>query len=263
MGVSWALDLTLQGELGENGFIYDFSIVKSLTREALKKSLDHCLLVSADVQKKMRGASEHWQLNEKWSYQCPERCVYQFATSDISKVTIEREIESIISQALREPDIRVTATLRELIIPDASLFQYTHGIVGHQGYCQRPLHGHSSQLEIIVDDVRRKDIEQNIISQVFSKNIHLTNRFQLQHTKAWEVGQRGPIGEIAKIYYEGSKGNYEVCLPADKVLLLPEETSIECLTHFLASHVDKLGEAKKSIRVTCREGLNKGATAQL
>ena len=44
-GQSWHVDIAIEGELDENGFVHDFSLVKSLVKETLKSSVDHALII--------------------------------------------------------------------------------------------------------------------------------------------------------------------------------------------------------------------------
>ena len=260
IGSSWYVDLFLKGPIRGNGFVYDFSIVKSIARQALKKSLDHSLIVNSDVSYQLKGSQEHWQLDQNWSYLCPEGCVYQIDTKDITAQTLENEISKAIATELDDNAIHITTRLREKKShAGTNAFQYTHGIPGHQGMCQRPLHGHSSTLELYQGDTRQTEWEKNISENLLGRNIHLSTPRHLTKNDTWEIGKKGPTNKNINLAYQGSHGSYEVSLPANKVLLLPEETSIECLTQFLAEYAKTTFKGQSPIKAICQEGVNKGA----
>ena len=62
-GQSWYVDVWLTGMLDENGFVFDFSPLKSLIKQTLSSTLDHSLIIPVQSQSVQYG---EWEGGEKW-----------------------------------------------------------------------------------------------------------------------------------------------------------------------------------------------------
>lgn len=50
VGASWQVDAELDGELGEDGMLFDFGVVKPWIKGAIDGGFDHTLLVPTEAQ---------------------------------------------------------------------------------------------------------------------------------------------------------------------------------------------------------------------
>ncbi len=77
-------------------------------------------------------------------------------------------------------------------------------------------------------------------------------------------GTRPESTQPLTISYQGSLGLYEATVPANRVFITEEETSIESIAQELANLIASEGiEAGGPIRVKCFEGIGKGAIAEI
>lgn len=275
IGQSWIVDLEVSGELDKDGIVQDFSELKKQVRKSLKESVDHALLIPIKSEfVKFRTTSngdECWMLTSvagrgkkavDWSYTCPKGAVYPIRSKSLDRETIALEINKTMGRRLPENITSYKISLREEDIdPTEAVFRYTHGITSHSGMCQRLFHGHRSCIEVHIGEVRRPDLEQYLVWEVLGKNIHIASESQVQ-TTGLEVGARSQSTEPVTIGYTSKSGLYEGILPANRVFVVPQETSIEIIAHTLAEVVRaKVGDTEDRIKVACYEGIEKGAVA--
>jgi len=155
----------------------------------------------------------------------------------------------------------VKTKLREEVAdPTEAFFRYTHGIQCHDGLCQRLFHGHKSRIEIYVGDERRPDLEHFICRELFGTEIHIASPAQIK-SGSIEPGTRGTEKQEVRLEYTASQGRFEAILPADRVFVVQDETSIECIAKELAGVVRERIGGMERIQVRCYEGINKGAVA--
>lgn len=274
IGQSWLVDIMVSGALDDNGFVFDFSHLKSLVRQVLRSSVDHSLLIpimSSQVQFSETETGEMWRLKAKarltnvdfdWEYQCPKGAVFPIRAISITKEILEQECARLIRHRLPQSIYKVDVKLREEAAEStAAFFSYTHGITGHDGNCQRLFHGHRSLIEIHVNDERRPDLEHFIVRQVFDSSVHITTPSQVVSGDV-KMGQRGTDGSHIRLKYQGSFGNYEGLLPSNKVFLVEDETSIECISRQIAQIIAQR-EPHAKVKVACYEGIGKGGVAEI
>ena len=275
VGQSWHVDVEVSGALDPNGFVYDFTHLKKLVKHVLKSTLDHALLIpvmSKQVFYQEAADGELWTLKAKArltgldteiQYSCPKGAVYPIRSVTITPAIIERECARLIRHRLPESVHGIEVKLRrEDAEPTAAFFNYTHGIPGHEGLCQRLFHGHRSRIEIHVGDERRPDLEHYIAREVFDSMIHIATPEQVVGGGA-VAGRKPDSKDAVKLAYSGSFGRYECIIPANKVFFVGQETSIECITRELARHIADIEPTILPIKVSCWEGIGKGATARI
>ncbi len=273
IGQSWHVDISVSGVLDSNGFVYDFSDLKRLVKHVLKSSVDHALLVpimSSQVQYAETEAGEMWKLKAKarlsnldsdWEYICPKGAVFPIRAVSITKELIEQECTRLIRHRLPQDILKVEVKLREEHAePTAAFFRYSHGITGHAGMCQRLFHGHRSLIEVHINDERRPDLEHFIAREVFDSNIHIAAPSQIV-SGPYEIGRRGDSEAPLHLSFNGSFGHYEARIPSNKVFVVEDETSIECISQQLV-RVLAAKEKNSKVRITCYEGIGKGGIAE-
>lgn len=275
LGQSWKVDLAITGPLTENGFVFDFSSLKKLVRQVLKSSVDHALIIpinSQNVQFKGMPSSECWTLKSKtaksasehqWTYLSPNGAVFPTRSVVVNRQVLEQEISKSLRHRLPTEISNISVQIRdeELEATEAT-FRYTHGIAGHEGMCQRLMHGHRCRIQIFVGEERRPDLEHYIARDVMDTNVHFTTPSQFRRGEI-PVGRKGNRGETITIGYTGSHGEFEATLPAERVFVVDRETSIECITFEIARLIKREENTTEKVRVVCYEGIDKGAVAEV
>ena len=275
MGYSWHVDVLASGVLDKNGFVYDFSDLKLLVKQALGSTIDHSLLIpvmSKQVQFQESKEGELWKLQTRsqltgedsyWEYRCPKGAVFPLRTVSITHAIIERECTRIIRHRLPEEILSVQVNLREEQAgPSSVFFRYTHGIANHKGLCQRPFHGHRSLLEVHIDDKRRPDLEEYAISKILGKSVHIASTSQVVG-RTTKTGDNREPQEMVQIAFKGKLGKYEAFIPTDRILLVKNRTSVEIISNHIARLLTKKIKEGEMLQVKCFEGIGKGAIAQI
>lgn len=271
VGQSWHLDVWLTGALDENGFVFDFSPLKSLIKQTLSSTLDHSLIIpvqSQSVQYTEIESNEHWILKSKargetretrWEYTCPKGSVFPVHAVALKQSVIEQEFARILRHRLPATVLGLSVKLREeSIATTEASYRYTHGIQGHIGLCQRLFHGHRSRIEVYVGEERRPDLEHFISREIFGSNIHIASLGQIKSGRG-ENGKRGTTDEPVTLSFAGTLGMYEGTLPSNRVFFVEAETSIEAIARELARVIKAEEKTSEMVRVVAYEGIDKGA----
>jgi 6-pyruvoyl-tetrahydropterin synthase len=278
VGQSWFVDITVSGKLDENGFVHDFSHLRKLVKQVLKTSLDHALIIP--VQSKLvhyqeTDRGELWRLqaksrltgvNSEWTYLCPKGAVYPIRSVQVTREIVEQECSRLVRHRLPEDILSVEIHLRkEDVLSGQSFFRYSHGITSHEGLCQRLFHGHRSLIEVYVADERRHDLEQWLAHEVLGSIVHVASISQVvDPPENLKPGVRPDFTAPLTLSYRGSMGLFEAKVPANRVFLVEEETSVESLCQELVQLIANEGvEIGAPIRVKCYEGIGKGAIAEI
>jgi 6-pyruvoyl-tetrahydropterin synthase len=275
IGQSWYVDVWLTGTLDENGFVFDFSPLKSLIRQTLSSTLDHALIIpvgSQTVQFSEFDNAERWTLRSKsrgesrearWDYISPKGSVFPVHTVGLKTSNIEQEFARILRHRLPPSVHQLAVKLREeTILPTEASYRYTHGITGHNGLCQRLFHGHRSRIEIYIGEERRPDLEHFVVREVFGTNVHIATLDQIKSGNG-EVGFRGKTEEPLTLSYAGTLGSFEATLPSNRVFFVEGETSVESLAREVARLIKREERPTEKVRAVCYEGIDKGAESIL
>ena len=271
VGQSWYVDVWLTGALDENGFVFDFSPLKSLIKQTLASTLDHSLIIPVQSQSVQYGESElgeRWILKSrargesketKWEYLCPKGAVFPVHSVSLKTNVIETEFSRILRHRLPSTVMGLSVKLRdEAIAPTEASYRYTHGIQGHNGLCQRLFHGHRSRVEVFIGDERRPDLEHYLAREIFNSNIHIASLNQIKAGQG-EVGHRGSTDSPVTLSFAGTLGSYEATLPANRLFFVESETSIEAIARELARVVKRDEKTQDVVKVIAYEGIDKGA----
>ncbi len=279
LGQSYRADVTLTGNIGANGFVYDFSKIKALVRDVLKSSIDHALVMPINSQQvQFRGMEnlgkdkfEWWSMKSKakaeqdfdWEYRGPTGAVFPTRSVAVTRQALEQEVIRSLKHRLPQEISHIHVALREEEV-DATeaVFRYTHGISGHDGMCQRLLHGHRSRIQVMVGEERRPDLEHYIVRDVLGSNVHIATPKQFK-SAVIPPGTRGKTKEPVVLAYDAANGHFEAVLPADRVFSVEHETSIECVALELAKLIKREENTSERVKVILCEGIDKGAIAEL
>jgi 6-pyruvoyl-tetrahydropterin synthase len=277
-GQSWRVDVTLTGAVGVNGIVFDFSSLKKLVRQTLKSSIDHALIIPINSQAvQFRGAAaetgECWYMRSRsgkggaeleWEYKSPKGAVFPSRSVALNRQVVEQDFCRSLKHRLPEHITHVSVTLREEEAePTEAVLRYTHGIGGHEGHCQRLLHGHRSRLQVFVGDERRPDLEHWIVRDVLGSNVHIASPSQFKAGPTIEPGTRGKGRDLVTLSYEASQGLFEATLPAERIFVTEPDTSIECLAQTLAQLVKREENTAERVKIICWEGIDRGSVAEL
>lgn len=257
IGRSWYVDIQLSGELDSNGFIYDFSLLKTKIKNLIKGTLDHVLLAPQNLSAlEIEEQGEFIAIAyDSWLYRGPKSGVLVL---DCQAITTEILADKLaeLAKPLVPPSITdIAFNLRDEVSSDSeSFFCYTHGISGHQGNCQRLFHGHRSKIEIFLDGKRNSQVEASFLDEIMGRQFHIIGRDQI-------TDQRGGSVEVS---YTGSHGQFSGKIPANKSHILPGATSIEMITDYffakLKVHLQQVAYPYSQVELRCYEGIDKGSS---
>jgi 6-pyruvoyl-tetrahydropterin synthase len=252
-GQSWHVDVSISGSLDDNGFIYDFSLLKKSVKTALKETLDHALLIpknSAEISishKDGRVMVREGGL----SFDGPSQSVYLLPCDRVDTACIEAEFNKILKARLPDRVLLVQTTLREENCSEGEFFHYTHGITGHEGRCQRLFHGHRSLVEVFVNRQKRRDLEKILAESLFKGSIHFADESQISSIE----------NGFVNVEYAATEGLFKGSIPQSQVFMIDKGTSIETLVEFFASSLEKDIAKGDLLEVFGYEGIGKGAVA--
>jgi 6-pyruvoyl-tetrahydropterin synthase len=270
-GQTWLVDVSLSGELDDNGFVQDFGALKHMVRQTLRSTLDHTLLLpvgSKNVRFIENGAGESWMLKSRnsdtgeefeWEYQCPKGSVYPLRTLGISRDIVQQEFERVIRHRLPETVEQISVRFRDhSSVASRSCYRYTHGIQGHLGLCQRLFHGHRGRVEVYTHNQRRPDLEEYLTNRILANDVHIASPNQVMDGTP-SVGSRGKTSKPVTLAYAGRDGSFLARIPENRVYFVEDSTSVECLTRQLAWAIKEKEKQISRLRVICYEGDRKGA----
>jgi len=252
VGESWILDVTLDGDLNDEGMVFDFGLVKKQIKLAVDEGLDHKFLIPSklpglDIIQDDEDFHFKFQGNNGLTleYKSPREAIYIL---DSDQLDINRVSEVIRKHLMTIVPDNVTQIKIDLYPEDirGPFYHYSHGLKKHQGDCQRICHGHRSPIEIYKDGLRAEDIEDDI-SQLW-QDIYLITKEDL-------------IAESEQLYvlgYEAEQGYFELSISKDRCYLFDTDTTVELIADHLAHRIQN-EHPGASIEVRAYEGFNKGA----
>ena len=253
VGQSWYLDVRAQGQCDRNYFVSDFKELKHKICTFVRHQLDHRLLLPTHPAVQKCGAT--WLLDTTtacWEYTCPSTAVLQLPTPCIDRNSIAAWLNAALQDNLgAEP--RITATLREQPTVHGYCFNYTHGLPGHTGNCQRLLHGHLGRVLVRKNGASCMSLENYLAHTVLKRNVHFLNS---QHITV--------SGTRLTLAYTSSQGDFSATLPRQHAIILPAmESSIEAITHYLAAQLQAHNSVPHDTEIVCYEGMDKGSSCLL
>ncbi|OHV11855.1 6-carboxytetrahydropterin synthase [Kushneria phosphatilytica] len=253
VGASWQVNLELEGELGEDGMLFDFGEVKPWAKSRLDGEVDHTLLVPAQadwisVTECAEGlcvrTSSPWEMEIRAPRQA-------FTLLPWTTVTPEQLEQRLSQDLMKRPPARVSdirVTLDEEWIEGAA-YTYSHGLRRHAGNCQRIAHGHRSRLFVWRNGHLDEPLAEAWANRL--QHIYLAD----QHDQVATADN-----ERCAFAYESPQGRFRIQLPARRVMMLPSPTTVELIARWLAEVIAR--EAGGHVRVQAFEGIGKGAMAE-
>lgn len=255
VGESWIVDLELTGGLDEQSMVLDFGKVKKHIKTLIDDTVDHKLLlpmqnpaltISNEQQPVVtfvssRGSIEHTSPADALrKLECPE------ITADVVADYLEQAIMQIAPSNVQ--GVQLTLHTEKI---DGAFYHYSHGLKKHDGNCQRIAHGHRSKIEILLDDVRQPELEQQVADQW--RDIYLGSREDLIET----------TNDRMHFAYQAPQGEFKLSLPAAHCDLMDTDSTVECIAEHLARQLQQqLGNditSENSLKIRAYEGVKKGA----
>lgn len=251
-GMSWLVNATLEGELGDDGMLLDFGEVKPWIKRVLDAGPDHTLLVpeyadGVTVKLDDKRCTVETQHPYAMRLETPPEAVTALPTAEVSEADILAHCEALLNAQRPLNVSRVTLTLSAETI-DGAAFGYSHGLKRHLGNCQRIAHGHRSRLEIYQRGQRVSQLEQQWSDW-------LNHRYLIE---AEDIVARSDDGQILYRYLS-NQGGFSLSLPESHATVLKVPTTIENIAQWLADKVAE--ETGELTRAVVFEGISKGATA--
>jgi len=257
VGESWIVDVELEGELNEQGMVFDFSHVKRVIKAGIDQFIDHKLVVPTQLPKlavEQESDQVHLRLelpHGEIGHASPAQAL---ALLDIAEVTPE-QVAPVLATYLKEllPDNvrQVHLQLRPEDI-DGAFYQYSHGLKKHDGNCQRIAHGHRSRIEILKDGKRCPDLEQQWAETW--RDIYIATR----EDQTAVVSVDGV--EHLEFRYQANQGSFYLRLPRQQVYMIDTDSTVEWIAQHIAQSL-KQQAPDSQIQVRAYEGVDKGSIA--
>lgn len=254
LGLSYIVDIELEGELDEQSMVMDFGAVKKRIKQAIDGFADHKLLVPRHIAG-LEILEEGERVALRFAYGDDE--TLEFASPSIGALFLENEqvdtesltrsVRAAIRLVVPETVRTIHVTLREEEISGAS-YRYAHGLKKHDGACQRIAHGHRSRLRIWKNDMPHTASVKTVAERLDGK--YLGTREDI-------VSEREGRLQFA---YRSREGEFSLTLPRARCIVLPGDSTVENIARFLLTGLAH-GNTDRW-RVQAFEGVQKGAIAE-
>lgn len=256
VGASWHVDVELDGQLGEDGMLFDFGEVKPWIKSRLDAGADHTLLVptraaGVSVFECGKGLCIHAQAPYDVKICGPRQA---FTLLPWAEITAEGLAKHFAVDLLRSPPPRISdirLKLREEVIEDEA-YRYSHGLKHHTGNCQRIAHGHRSKLYIWSNGQRNPALEAKWASW-------LDGRYFVDEADIVPASDDETLAMLT-CRYQAPQGRFCIRLPKERCAVLSSPTTIENIATWLAQKVAR--DSGEATRICAFEGIDKGAMAE-
>lgn len=253
VGMSWIVDVRLEGDLDAQSMVLDFGEVKRSLKRGIDAGLDHTLLVPAqapELSLAQRGSTSELLFRSAQGdieHRSPDCAITCLPTTCVDERSIAAHLEASLAPGLPPNVTLLHLELRPETISGAS-YHYVHGLKKHRGQCQRIAHGHRSRVQIRVNGQRDAALEEQL-ARAWT-DIYLGTR---------EDVVARPAGGL-RFAYDAPEGRFELALPERRVDLLDTDTTVERIAEQVLARVQPLRPGA-AIEVRAYEGVMKGAVA--
>ena len=254
VGESWIVDVTLHGDLDPQSMVMDFGHVKKQLKAAIDGSLDHTLIVArGDTGLTINERDGQLTLQYRFgegatlTHRSPREAVSILAGAEVTSAALTDWLQAYVMQVVPANVSRVEIGLRHEDA-DPAYYHYAHGLKKHDGNCQRIAHGHRSRLMIWRDGARDEALERSWAARLNRRYFATQGDIVQQQNGQLQMGYTSP------------QGRFELCYPATHCIILPGDTTVECIAQWLAQ---QLAAEQPGHAFTARsyEGVHKGAIA--
>ncbi len=256
IGVSWFVDVELDGEVGEDGMLFDCGLIRPWIKSRLDAGIDHTLLVPSHAPGVTIGeCSEGLSVRTLLPYPMEVRAPRQaFTLLPWAEITPVRLASFLSRELMKRPPPRISdlrLRLREETI-DGAFYTYSHGLKRHAGNCQRITHGHRSRLHIWQRGERCPALEARWAAWLNDR--YLIDQADLAPQAEQECRQS------LTSRYRSEQGRFHLRLPVERCIVMDAPTSVEHIAAWLARRITS--ETGSATRVQAFEGIDKGAIAE-
>lgn len=256
IGVSWLVDVELDGELGEDGMLFDFGLVKPWIKSRLDAGADHTLLVPSHapgvtISECSEGLSVRTLLPYPMEVRAPRQA---FTLLPWAEITPLRFANFLSRELMKRPPSRVSdlrLRLREETI-EGAVYTYSHGLKRHAGNCQRIAHGHRSRLHIWQRGERCPALEARWATW-------LNDRYLIDQADLAPQAEQECRHSLTS-RYRAEQGRFHLRLPMERCIVMDVPTTVEHIAAWLARRIAE--ETGSATRVQAFEGIDKGAIAE-
>ena len=259
LGESWIVDVELQGELDDQGMLFDFGDVKKKIKSIIDNEVDHKLVIpSAHPGVKVTKEDLFIDLmfcsavGEQIIHHSPTEALTEIEDSTITKDNVSAYLCGKILKQLPSNVTGIAINLREEVI-QGDYYHYSHGLKKHKGNCQRIAHGHRSKIEIFKDGQRNTDIEQQW-ANTFNDIYIGTNEDKVDQADINGIPH-------TQFSYISDQGAFKITLPTRKVYFMNTDTTVEWIATHIAEELKKQTPSSH-FKVRAFEGVGKGAIAE-
>ncbi|CCQ11991.1 NADPH dependent preQ0 reductase [Pseudoalteromonas luteoviolacea B = ATCC 29581] len=260
VGESWIVDVVLHGDLNSESMVLDFALVKKQIKRLIDESIDHKLAIPTGINGKYELAGDRVNVDYQFdthhfAMSAPKSSVCFVTGENVDVANTINFLKSVILPELPKNVKDVEFLLR----PEASrsfYYHYSHGLKKHDGNCQRIVHGHRSQIEIFLDNIPTPRLQKELADKW--QDIYLGSEEDI--IDANKLTYIEAKSEDICFAYEASQGYFELAIANARCDILPCDTTVECIAHYLA-HELKKQHSTKQVKVKAYEGVGKGAIA--
>ncbi len=258
VGESWIVDIELEGELDDQGMVFDFGDVKKQIKLAIDNSVDHKFIVPANYEKLQVTQTGNQLLleiqdNQKqwYRHQSPNEAVVLLAESSVNMNAVK---QLLITECHKVVPNNVTSIKLHLSTEqiDGAYYHYTHGLKKHLGDCQRIAHGHRSQIHIFENGDRNSELEK-FWSEKWQDIYIATEEDLVKELRIDEV-------DYYHFAYASQQGDFSLTLPKANCHLMKNDSTVELIAVHILKQLKAI-KPKSEIKVKAFEGVNKGAMA--
>ncbi len=259
IGESWIVDVILEGELDDQGMVFDFAHVKKQIKRTIDNCVDHKFVVPAGYadlrvsnngnQKIIEATDSH---GRRYRHESPAEAVVLLEADAVTLQALEALLREVCRETLPDNVSELVLKLTPEHITEA-YYHYAHGLKKHLGDCQRIAHGHRSRIQIW-ENGDRSEVLESLWSDRW-RDIYLGTREDLAEEFELE-GTR-----YLKFSYQAEQGNFSLTLPAKNCDLLDTDSTVELIAEHIADSL-KMERPDSHITVRAFEGVDKGAIAR-
>lgn len=256
VGVSWIVDVALEGTLDDQGMVFDFGPAKRTVKDVIDAVADHKLVVplgapGLTLEETGDGTRLHFtdDTGARFFHRGPEAALCRLDAPSAEPGTVAELLRERLAAAMPANVTGIELRLRDEPIEGAS-YCYCHGLKKHAGNCQRIAHGHRSRLEIWVDGERSPAHERRWAERW--RDVYLGSRADLTVD---------PGASRWRFVYTADEGEFELELDAARCDLLETDSTVENIAAHIAGAL-KNAEPERRFLVRAYEGVDKGAEAR-
>ncbi|NVJ66264.1 MAG: 6-carboxytetrahydropterin synthase [Gammaproteobacteria bacterium] len=258
VGESWIVDILLEGELDDQGMVFDFGDVKKQIKIAIDGSVDHKLVVPAQYSKlnstfeqdnlllEMQDANGHW-----YRHQSPSEAVVLLESDSVSMDAVKAVLLNACRKVVPENVSNIELELSVENIQGA-YYHYAHGLKKHLGDCQRIAHGHRSQIQIFDQNVRNTKLEEFWAEKW--RDIYIATEE--------DIDKELSIDDVDYYHfaYHSEQGGFSLTIPKQRCHLMKNDSTVELIAAHIVKQL-KLLHPDSELKVKAFEGVKKGAIA--